>query len=60
MAQIAIRVENCPRKQTISILKRNHLATMQVPGQNQVIAVVTRSFPDVRVMRAQNLKIPIG
>jgi hypothetical protein len=33
---------------------------MEMPGQNQVIAMLTRSFPDARVVRAQNLKIGFG
>jgi len=60
MAQITIRVENRSGKQTVSILERNRLTAMQMPGQNQVIALLTRSFPDARVVRAQNLKITLG
>ena len=33
---------------------------MEMPGQNQVIAMLTRSFPDARVVRTQNLKITLG
>ena len=60
MAEIAIRVEDRSGKQTVSILKRDHLAAMEMPGQHQVVATLTRSFPDARVVRAQNLKITFG
>jgi hypothetical protein len=60
MAQIAIRVEDCSRKQTISILKRDYLAAVEMPGQHQVVAKVTRGLPDARVVRAQDLKITFG
>ncbi len=59
MAQVAIRVENRSGKQAVSKLKRNDLTAMEMPGQNQVIAVLTRSFPDARVVRAKNMEITI-
>ena len=60
MAQITIRVKNRSWEQTVSILERNRLTAMQMPGQNQVVALLTRSFPDARVVCAQDLKITLG
>jgi hypothetical protein len=57
VAQITIRVENRTGTQTVSILERNHLAAVKVPGQNQVIALPTRPFPDARIVRAENSNI---
>lgn len=33
---------------------------MQMPGQNQVVAALTRRFPDARIVRAENFNIALG
>ncbi len=53
MAEITIGVENRPGKQPVSIFESNHLTAMKMPGQNQVIALLTGSFPDARVVRRE-------
>jgi hypothetical protein len=60
MAQITIPVENRAGKEAVAILERHHLAAMEMPGQNQVIAMLTCCLPDARVVGAQNLKITLG
>src|SRR5262245_29560877 len=55
VAQITIWIENCSGKQAVSVLKCNHLTTVKMPSQNQVVAMLTRRFPDARVVGAQNL-----
>lgn len=59
MTEEAIRVQNRTRKQAVSILEGDDLTAVQVAGQDQVIAVGTGSFPDSRVMRAEDANIPI-
>lgn len=60
MAQIAVRVENGSRKQAVSILKRDQLAAMEMPGQNQVITTLPRGSPNPRIVRAQDSKVTCG
>src|SRR5262245_59971047 len=60
MAQITVRVETRSGKQAIAILEDNHLATVEVPSQDQVIAEPPRRLPDSRVVGAQNAKVPPG
>ena len=52
MTQEAIGVENRGRKQAISILAGDDLTSVQVSGQDQVIAPITERFPDSWVMSA--------
>jgi hypothetical protein len=60
VAQIAVRVENRPGEQAVAILEGNHLAAVEVAGENQVVAAPPRRLPDVRVVGAQNLNIAPG
>jgi hypothetical protein len=59
MAEITVRVEKRSGIQTISILERHHLTAVKMPGQDQVVALVTRDFPDARIVGAQYLKIAV-
>lgn len=59
MTQEAIRVEDRPRKQAVSILAGDQLAAMQVPGQNEVVTDMAGCLPDSRVMSAQDSDMPI-
>ena len=59
MTQEAIRVEDRPRKQAVSILAGHQLAAMQVPGQDEVVAGIAGCLPDSRVVRAQDADMPI-
>ena len=59
MGQITIRIENRSGKQAISVFKRDQLTTMKMPGENQIIAIMSGSFPDTRVVCAQDPNITI-
>ena len=59
MAREAIRVEDRPRKQAVSILAGDQLAAVQMPGQDQVVAAMAACLPDSRVMRAEDSNMPI-
>ena len=59
MTQEAIRVEDRPRKQAVSILAGDQLAAMQMPGQDEVVAGMAGRLPDSRVVRAQDADMPI-
>jgi hypothetical protein len=54
MPDVTVWVEHGSGKQTIPIFKRDQLTAMEMSGEHQVIAAFTRSFPDGRVMCAQN------
>jgi hypothetical protein len=60
MPQITIRVKQGSGKQTVSILKHNHLAAVQMPREDEIVAVLPRRLPNARVVRAQNPNIAIG
>jgi hypothetical protein len=59
MRQKAVRVKDRAGKQAVAIFKGHALATMQMPGQHQVVTLMTRSLPHARIVCAQNSNITI-
>ena len=59
MGQITIRIENRSGKQAASVLKRDKLTTVKMPGPHKIIAHVLRSFPDTRVVCTQDSNVTI-
>ena len=57
MVEITVRVEKRSGIKSISILERDHLAAVEMPGQDEVEAPLSRGFPNVRIVCAQDLKI---
>jgi hypothetical protein len=53
------RAASGTRIKTISILKRDYLAAMEMTGQNQVIAEFTSCLPGTRIVCAQNPNITV-
>lgn len=60
MTQEAAWVEERARKQPVSIVARDDLATVEVSGQDQVIARIAARSPDSRVVRAQDANVPVA
>src|SRR4029453_4570571 len=59
VSQETVRIEDGPRKQSISVRPGDHLAAVQVAGQHQVISGKSRRPPNRRVVRAQHANVPV-
>ena len=57
MSQEAIRVEERTGEEAVPILAHDDLATVQVPGQDEVIAAIAARLPDPRVVSAQDFDV---
>jgi hypothetical protein len=58
MSQKAIGVEKCAWKQAVSIVPTDDLTTMEMSGEDQIVAGLAGGFPDSRVVSAQHSDIP--
>jgi hypothetical protein len=59
MTQKAVRVEDRPWKQAVSIFTRHELASMKMSGKDEVVAGIPGFFPDSRVMTAKDADMRI-
>lgn len=54
MTQVAVWIEDRPGKQAVAKLEGDHLAAVEMPGQDQIIAAPPRRLPDAWVVGTQN------
>ena len=59
VTQEAIRIEDGPGIQAVSLLPGDQLAAMQMPGEDEVVAGTAGCLPDSRVVSAQDPDMPI-
>lgn len=59
MTQIAVRVKEGSGKQTVPILKRHNLASMQVSGQYQVVTLMACRLPDAWIVSTKDSHVAI-
>ncbi len=60
MTQKVVRIERCAGKQPVSKFEGDHLATMQVTGEDQVETLLFCRSPDSWIVRAEDSDVAFG